>query len=107
MIGEKSKKNKRRAAKDTEQNVVLVPVAFWLHVLYPKLRKLLKRKVARDSRLRAEDTAVVVSVKDRSERNLTKRFDGLDVDWSQVENQLKGWGNRFCDGKELLSLIHI
>lgn len=105
MIGEKSKKNKRKAAKDTEQNVVLVPAEFWLHILHPKLKKLLKKKVARDSRLRAEDTAVVVSINDRSEHNLTKRFDGLNIDWSQVENQLRVWGDRLRDGKRLRVIL--
>ena len=32
--------------------------------------------------IRCDDTTVVASVTDRSERDLTKRFDDIDIDWS-------------------------
>ncbi|KAK4119843.1 hypothetical protein N657DRAFT_532497, partial [Parathielavia appendiculata] len=46
-----------------------------------------------------DETNVVVSVTDRSERDLTKRFDELDIDWG-VE-QLMAWSHLLCEGKRL------
>src|SRR5438034_1145677 len=36
--------NNRVVAKDTEQDIVLVPIAYWHMVLQPKLEKLLQKK---------------------------------------------------------------
>jgi hypothetical protein len=40
-------------------------------------------------------------VNDRTERDLTKRFDDMDVDWSLVERQLMRWGELLRSGKKL------
>ena len=42
-----------------------------------------------------DDTNVVVSVTGRSERDLTKRFNELDIEWPVVENQLVQWSDLF------------
>jgi hypothetical protein len=44
---------------------------------------------------------VVVSVTDRLERDLTKRFDERDIDWFLVEKQFVTWGESFRAGKRL------
>lgn len=41
------------------------------------------------------------SVTDRSERDLTKRFDELNIDWEVVEDQLMAWSHLLFDGKNL------
>jgi hypothetical protein len=43
------KKNKRTLATDTEREITLKLVAYWRHFLYPKLKKLLRRKYNMDS----------------------------------------------------------
>lgn len=48
---------------------------------------------------------MVASVNDRSERDLMKRFDHLDIGWMVVEQQLLKWGQVFCQGKKLRSSI--
>lgn len=48
-----------------------------------------------------DDTTVVVSVTDRTERDLVKRFDGLDIDWTILEKQLQTWSYLFRIGKRL------
>jgi hypothetical protein len=93
--------NNRVVAKDTEQDIVLVPAAYWHMYLKPKVEKLLSKKVAHDRHVEYDDTRVIVSVNDRSERDLTKRLDSMDIDWSVVEKQLLQWGELFRAGKRL------
>lgn len=75
-------------AKDTEQDLVLVPAAYWHIYLKPKVEKLSGRKVANNKHVEYNDTSVVVSVNNRLERDLTKRFNNIDIDWLVVEKQL-------------------
>ena len=85
--------NNKAVAKDTEQDVVVAPIAYWHMVLKPKLERLLHKKLAQNRHVRGDDTNIVVSVNDRSERDLIKRFDEIDVDWSIVEKQLTAWSD--------------
>lgn len=82
-------------AKDTEQDLVLVPTAFWHMFLRPKLERLIQRKLASNRHVRCDDTTVVASVTDRSERDLTKQFEGIDIDWSAMEKVASYLGRAF------------
>lgn len=93
--------NNRVVARDTEQDVVLAPAVYWEMYLQAKVDKLADRKLPRSSQVRLDDTGVVASVNDRSERDLTRRFDGMDVDWSAVERQFARWSDPFRSGKKL------
>jgi hypothetical protein len=95
---------KGRLAKltnDTEQNLVLAPGAFWEQTLKSKLQQLLAKKTPRNKSYEPDETKVVVSVTDRSQRDLTKRFDELNIDWEVVEDQLMAWSHLLRDGKKL------
>jgi hypothetical protein len=78
------KVNKREVSKDTEQDVVLVPASYWRLLLKPKLAKLLDRKLAKNRPVKSEDTNIVISVNERSQHDLVKRFDGTNIDWSVI-----------------------
>ncbi|PSN61086.1 hypothetical protein BS50DRAFT_535093, partial [Corynespora cassiicola Philippines] len=93
--------NNRMITKDTEQDIVLAPGPYWSLYLRPKLEKVLCKKLSANRRVRADDTNVVISVNERSERDLTKRFDETEIDWSMVEKQLLMWGELFRAGKKL------
>ena len=93
--------NKKVISRDTEEDVALTPSAYWPVNLRPKLEKLLEGKTSRAGRVRSDDTSIVVSVNDRSQRDLTKRFENLNIDWTAVEKQLLRWGELFCRGKKL------
>lgn len=70
----------RRDSKDTEEDLILAPSAFYQLFLEKKLEKvLLRRKIAHHCQVRANNTAIVVSVNDRTYRNLTKRFNDTDI----------------------------
>lgn len=93
--------NKKVISRDTEEDVALTPSAYWPVKLRPKLEKLLEGKTSRAGRVRSDDTSIVVSVNDRSQRDLMKRFENLNIDWTAVEKQLLRWGELFCRGKKL------
>jgi hypothetical protein len=93
--------NNRMVSKDTEPDVVLAPASYWRLILQPKLEKLLCKKLAKNRPINSEDTNVVVSVTERSQRDLTKRFDDTDIDWGVLERQLIKWAEFFYAGKKL------
>jgi hypothetical protein len=97
----KVKLNNRMIAKDTEQDIVLAPAPYWSTVLQPKLDTLLSKKTTNRKRIRPDDSNVVVSVNERSERDLIRRFDEVQVDWVVVEKQLLSWGELLRAGKKL------
>jgi hypothetical protein len=80
---------------------VLAPTFYWPQFLKPKLEKLLRKKVSSNKRVTPDDTNVVVSVTDRSERDLTRRFDETEIGWPDIEKQLVTWGELFRAGKKL------
>ncbi|PTD03456.1 hypothetical protein FCULG_00012812 [Fusarium culmorum] len=90
-----------KLTNDTEQNHVLAPGALWEMTLKNKVDRLLRQKTPRGKKHVPEETIVVVSVTDRSERDLTKRFDELNIDWQMVEEQLYKWSPLFRAGKKL------
>ena len=93
--------NNKELSKDTEQDLVVAPIAYWRMVLQPKFERLLRKKLPQNRHVRGDDTNVIVSVNYRSERDLIKRFEDIDVDWSIVEKQLIAWGDLFRSGKKL------
>jgi hypothetical protein len=71
--------NSKAIARYTKPNLVLAPNAFWTTILRPKLNKLSARKLPQNKFFRADNTTVVVSVTDRTDRDLIKRFDELTL----------------------------
>lgn len=95
----------KRLGMDTEEDVFLSPKAFWEATLRHSLDKSLEREPSQHNRPEPCDTLVVVSVNKRAERDLTKDFIGLEVDWSLIEEKLESWACHFREGKRLLVKI--
>ncbi|KAJ5247309.1 hypothetical protein N7468_002292 [Penicillium chermesinum] len=93
--------NKRIISQNTEEDIALTPSAYWSTTLRRKLEKLLEGKAFRKGRVRSDDTSIVVSVNNLFQRNLTRRFDNLDIDWAGVENKLLMLAELFRRGKKL------
>ncbi|KAH0419846.1 hypothetical protein CcaCcLH18_14268 [Colletotrichum camelliae] len=93
--------NNRAVSKDSEPNLVLAPSDFWDLTLRSKLHNVVAKKLAPNKNFKSDDTTVTVSVRDRSEEDLVKRFDDLDIEWDVVETQLRNWSHLFRAGKRL------
>ncbi|KAK4242965.1 hypothetical protein C7999DRAFT_18599, partial [Corynascus novoguineensis] len=50
---------------------------------------------------KADATTIVISVNDRSERDITKHFKELQINWPVVERQLQAWSHLLRIGKTL------
>jgi hypothetical protein len=92
--------NNRVVARDTEQDLVLKPSSYWKQIK-EKADQVVRQKKARNQRVRSDDTTIVVSVNERSQRDLTKRFETNDIDWTVIERQLLEWESLFRKGKGL------
>lgn len=90
--------NSRVLKKDTEQDLVLRPGSYWQQITKDAENSLC-RKTKREQRVRPDDTEVVVSVNDRSQRDLTKSFEKTNVDWTTIERQTLGVGKPATCGK--------
>ena len=90
--------NKRVAAKQTEDDLVLAPSDFWNEELSPKIADI-ANSIGKPCK--ADATTIVISVNDRSEKDKTKRFEQLQIDWSIVERQLQAWSHLLRIGKRL------
>ncbi|EKV11632.1 Short chain dehydrogenase/reductase family protein [Penicillium digitatum PHI26] len=98
--------NNRAVKKDTEQGPALPPSCYWQKIKEEAADRL-RREIASDRRVRLDDTSVVVSVNDSSQRDLTKNFEGTSIDWTIVEKQLLSWAHLYRLGKQLLLQILI
>ena len=88
--------NKKAAAKQTEENLVVAPSDFWNEELASKIADIVQSK---GKPYISESTTITISVNDRSERDITKHFKELEVDWPVVERQLQSWSHLLRIGK--------
>lgn len=90
--------NRRVAAKQTENDIVVAPSDFWNKELSAKIADIVK---STDKSCEADATTIAISVNDRLEHDITKRFQNLEIDWSIVERQLQAWSYLLRIGKRL------
>jgi hypothetical protein len=58
---------------------MLTPAAYWQAFLQPKLGELLRKKLPRNKYIRLNNINIIVSIIDRSKRDLVKQFNSLDI----------------------------
>lgn len=90
-----------KLTNDTEKDLVLAPGAFWERCLKSKVEDVLKKKTPPRKSYKLDETNIIVSTTERGERDFTKRFDELDIDWQVIERQLEDWSDLFRAGKKL------
>lgn len=66
--------NNRIVAKQTEDDLILAPSGFYNEELLSKIKEIIKSS---GKPYKANITTIVISVNDRSERDITKRFEEL------------------------------
>jgi hypothetical protein len=79
--------NNRVVVKDTVEELTLPPSSY-REQIKEDAEGILRRKIARSRRVRLDNTTLVLSVNDRTQRDLTKRFDSTSIEWTAVEKQL-------------------
>lgn len=71
--------NKKVLSRDTEEDVVLTPSAYWPKTLKGKLERLLEGKIPCKQKVKSDETSIAVSVNNRSQRDMMKCFNNLDI----------------------------
>jgi hypothetical protein len=95
--------NNRVLAKDTEQDLDSAPSSYWQQIKQ-KAECVLRQKINRNRRVKPDDTSIVVSVNDCSQRDLTKRFEKTDIDWTAINRQIRMWQDLLCLPKKKLTV---
>ncbi len=90
--------NRRIIAKQTENDLVVAPSDFWTEELSSKIADIV---TSTGKSCEADATTIAISVNDRSEHDITKRFTKLNIDWLVVERQLQAWSHLLRIGKKL------
>jgi hypothetical protein len=90
--------NKRAVAKQTEENLVVASSDFWNEELASKIADIVQLKGKPYS---ADSATITISVNDRSERDITKHFKELQIDWPVVERQIQSCSHLLRIGKTL------
>lgn len=90
--------NRRIAAKQTEDDLIIAPSDFWQEGLSSTITDIVKSS---DKLYKADATIIVISVNNRSEQDITKRFTELEIDWPVVKRQLQTWSHLLSVGKTL------
>ncbi len=71
-----------------EENFTLTSNAYWEKFLKWALKTIVQDKLS-GSKYEPNETKVTVSIEKRNERDLRKRFDGLNIEWKTVEDKFK------------------
>jgi hypothetical protein len=94
--------NQRSILDDTEQDVALAPAVYWDRFLRTELETAVRKwEQNRNKALKSEGGSVAVSVSKHGQKKFTKPFEGTNINWSMIENQLLKWGDFFHEGKTL------
>lgn len=89
----------------TKKDVTIPPADLWQHTLKSQLDEVLCTKVPHNWCVKPEDTKVVVTVNKHAENDLVLGFNGLKVEWSIVNDQLRQWKELVLAGKTLRVIL--
>ncbi|CAG7980453.1 unnamed protein product [Penicillium salamii] len=93
--------NSKVITRVTEPDLVISPSVFWEDTLKRKVEGVRRRRPFQNRRVRVDDTCLVASLNDRTQHDLHQQFEGIDIDWTATEKQLRIWGDRLLKGKKV------
>ena len=94
--------NKRTAATNTEQDLVLEPEHFWKHFLKSNLQTLIDELQRENGPLHPASVDIQASVLGHQERPMKKRFERQDaIAWNKLRSQLLQWSRHLLNGAKL------
>ncbi|KAI9148658.1 hypothetical protein HJFPF1_08369 [Paramyrothecium foliicola] len=82
-------------------NLTLAPGAYWSRSLKSTVEQRIKQKTPANKRYEPEETNIIVSLSDRAIEDLLLRFDGINIEWEKIEQQLVTWSPLHSCGKKL------
>ncbi|KAK0756163.1 LOW QUALITY PROTEIN: hypothetical protein N5P37_011253 [Trichoderma harzianum] len=100
----KKKIRRDKLTGDTVQNIDCYPSVFWETSFKSEIDAIIKEKKLTDTH-EPDETQIVVSINARGVEDITMRSPGLDIDWSEVNEQIDRWSDLVGDGKKLIIRI--
>ncbi|KAI9148661.1 hypothetical protein HJFPF1_10702 [Paramyrothecium foliicola] len=82
------------------QNVEHYPSAFWASSLKSDIDTIISEK-GLDENHEPDETQITISINARGEHDVPKRFTGLNIEWNEIDEQIKTWDNLVRMGKKL------
>jgi hypothetical protein len=71
---------------DTERKLILATGALWNRTLRLKVEGLLYKNIPLKKCYKPHETNIIVSTQERFERDLSRRFDGWNIIWEDIED---------------------
>ncbi|KAI5456144.1 hypothetical protein BGZ63DRAFT_320180, partial [Mariannaea sp. PMI_226] len=87
----------RKVGEQTEEDIVISPCDFWNKILSPRIDDIAKTTSKHSV---ASATTIVMTISQRSERNITKHFPKSEIDWQVIVKQLQAWSHLLRVGKK-------
>ncbi|KEY73095.1 hypothetical protein S7711_10252 [Stachybotrys chartarum IBT 7711] len=94
----KSRLNK--LTSNAVQNIDRYPSVFWESKLKSEIDALIREKGLEDTH-EPDETQITISVNVRGEDDVPKRFTGLDIRWTEVDEQIRSWSSHVQSGRKL------
>lgn len=91
----------RLVTRVTELDLVLVPSVYWQKFLKKKVEDVKHRRAFTNRQVRLDYTTIMASMLNDRSPKLHQEFEGIDINWTNIERQILSWSEPFWKGKRL------